>query len=147
MLEKMVNFVYGALIFLILVGIAFAVYHIFWADSPSVAEQNFDSVFAELNVLKKGSCFDVVIRPSKIKHALFLYQWKNSIEGCAGRPCLCLDEEGSALSCRILPDAVEDCSKGLCVPVMSSAAVYDGDKIAAKSIKICNSNNKLSVSV
>jgi len=149
MLEKMINFVYGALIFLILVGIAFSVYHIFWAKTPSIPEQNFDSVFSELNALKKDSsalktdsCFDVVTRPYNEKYDLFLYPWKNIISECAGRPCLCLEQADIPNSCKILPDVVEDCAKGLCIPVMSSAEVSLGNRV-----QICNSGNKLSIKV
>jgi len=140
MLEKMINFVYGALIFLILVGIAFSVYHIFWAKNLTVPEQNFDSVFSELNALKKDSCFDVVVRPFNLPYTFLLYPWENNIAGCSGKPCFCLDETGNSVACKIIPDISKDCSKGPCGVESSTVVVSENNKL-----KICNSGNKLSI--
>jgi hypothetical protein len=141
-LEKLINFVYGALIFLILVGILFAVYSIFWAEKMTVPEQNFESVFEELKVLKKNSDFSVVMRPSDEGYYLALYQWGNKAEGCAGKPCLCLDEPDKAMDCAVLPNMKKDCKEGPCVEVMSSKQI---DAKSSDSVMILNENNKLSI--
>jgi hypothetical protein len=140
MLEKMIDFVYGALIFLILVGIAFAVYQIFWAKTPAPADQNFDSVFAELAALKKDACFDVVIRPAAAPYVMSLYPWGNAVEGCGEKPCLCLEGTGSPVKCRLIPDAAKDCLKGPCVSAVSHANI-----IGSSRVQVCNSGNMLSV--
>ena len=145
MLEKMIDFVYGALIFLILVGIAFAVYQIFWAKTLTVAEQNFDSIFAELNELGKGNCFDVVVRPSSKAYTLALYAGGNSFEGCSGEPCLCLGQSGLSYQCKVIPNTGNDCKRGFCViqaTVPALTIVPDVPVVVA----VCSSeNNELSI--
>lgn len=138
MLEKMIDFAYGALIFLILVGIAFAVYQIFWAKTPTVAEQNLDSVFSELKELKKDACFDVVLRPTT-PYTLVLFPGGNDRPECSGQPCLCITNTGSTDKCIVIPNEKNDCNKGLCVVTESRIPAV------VSSVNICNSNNELSI--
>lgn len=139
MLEKMIDFAYGALIFLILVGIAFAVYQIFWAKTPTTAEQNLDSVFSELKDLKKDACFDVVMRQFNTPYSLFLFPGGNDRLECSGQPCICITNTGVQDKCLIIPNEKNDCNKGLCVVAESSIASV------VNAVTICNAQNKLSI--
>ena len=139
MLEKMFDFAYGALIFLILVGIAFAVYQVFWAKAPTTAEQNLDSVFSELKEVKQNSCFDVVIRPAAGDYSFVLYAGGNSEPACSGQPCLCLLQRDTPVKCNVVPNEKNDCKKGLCVVAQSILP------IVTKSVRICNADNALSI--
>lgn len=135
-LQKMINVMYGALIFLILVGILVVVYNIFWAEKPGVPEQNLDSVFAELKQLEKGSCFEVVIRPFEESYSLILHAWGNEL--CRA-PCLALDI-GDAKP-RPLVWAEKSCAKGPCVNEKSAVAVPANTN---KMISVCrNKDNEL----
>lgn len=137
-LEKLINFVYGALIFLILVGILFAVYSIFWADKPTIPEQNFESVFSEIKELQKDTCFEVVVRPTTETHTLRLFPWDNEEKQCNKKPCLCLRETGKERDCKIIPKTDRDCSKGVCVKETTYVEIKPDAKV-----NICNENNKL----
>lgn len=138
MLEKMIDFAYGALIFLILVGIAFAVYQIFWAKTPTTAEQNLDSVFSELKDLKKDACFDVVMRPSD-PYSMLLVPGGNIRPECSGQPCLCITNTGSQDKCLVIPNDKNDCGRGLCVVAESNIPSV------VNAVTICNKNNALSI--
>lgn len=142
-LEKLINFVYGALIFIILIAVLFAVYHIFWAEKPSIPEQNFDSLFQEISALKKDMDFEVVMRPSEEGYDIYLYPWDNKIAECAGSPCLCLKEIDKALVCRVIPRTRRDCSKGPCVEKEYRRNVLP---LISAPVKISNKDNRLSIS-
>jgi hypothetical protein len=143
-LEKLINFVYGAFIFLILIGVLFAVYHIFWADEPTIPEQNFGTVFEELKLLRKNTDFAVVIRPYEEDYDLFLYEWGNKAEGCGGRPCLCLDEKDKAMDCKVIPGSKRDCKKAICVSKQTSRHVV---AMNSDPVLIFNKNNNLTLTV
>ncbi|MBN1644743.1 hypothetical protein JW851_01715 [Candidatus Woesearchaeota archaeon] len=136
-LEKAINFVFGALIFLILIAAVFAAYHALFAEEPTIAEQNFDTILQEFKSLEEGSCFDVVIRPSGKAYSLFLYSWDNTEPGCSGRPCLCLVEKDK--KCEILPDIKKDI--GVSITEYWVTVVPE----ASNAIKICNKNKELSI--
>jgi hypothetical protein len=137
-LEKLINFVYGALIFLVLVGILWAVYSIFWAEKLTIPEQNFETVFLEINELKKDTCFEVVVRPSEESHTLHLLPFDNTEQQCNKKPCLCLRETGKAWDCKIIPNTKRDCSKGVCVTGPTEVEITSDAKV-----NICNEKNKL----
>ncbi len=141
-LSKMINFLYGALIFLILIGVLIAVYHIFWAEELTVPQQNFESVLSEIKELKKDSRFKVTIRPHNEAYGLFLYPYGNKIQGCGGRPCFCLDEIDKAMDCEVIIGAKQDCKEGVCVSKQSSAAITPDYN---NPVEICNVNNELSI--
>ncbi|MBD3361311.1 hypothetical protein GF358_00810 [Candidatus Woesearchaeota archaeon] len=139
LLQKLIDFVYGALIFLILIGILFAVYHIFWAEKLTVPEQNLDSVFNELKDLEKGDCFKVVVRQGKEAHTLHLLDFGNTAPECGQRPCLCVRKTGE-MKCRPIPGVSKNCDAGICgvsdprfVNILPSYA----------DVNICNKGNKL----
>jgi len=137
-LEKLINVMYGALIFVILIGVLVVVYNIFWAEKPSIPEQNLDTVFSELRQLEKDSCFDVVIRPFDESYSIILYAWGNSV--CNGAPCLAVDY--GDVNPRPLVWTEKDCDKGPCVSMRSVVVPAN----SAGMISICRSkDNELSV--
>lgn len=143
MLERAIDFVYGGLIFLILVGLAFAAYHIFWAEAKSPAEQNFESVFSELKVLAVDSCMQVVTRVSDEEYSFVLHKFGTPEPGCSGKPCLCVQWANKPSKCALLSDAKKDCRDGICVDVESTVTFNARDN---KAVKVCrDKDNKLSI--
>lgn len=136
LLKKLGVLVYGSLIFLLVIGVLFTVYQIFWKEELTIPEQNLESVFSEIKELQKDSCFEVAVRPCNKYYGLLLYPNDNSVEQCHGKPCLCVHQDGVPLKCRSL----------------------SGEKIESKTsawfeagyyhpVKVCNNNEKLSISL
>jgi hypothetical protein len=141
MLAKLINWVRGALIFLLLVAVAVAIYQIFWATVPTYAEQNFDTVLSELPDLEKG-CFEVVTRSYAEDYDLFLYGSGNKVDKCGGRPCLCIKEIDKPMVCKVLDFVREDCDKGVCVEGLTKVHF---SPYSSKPVKICNTDNRLTI--
>ena len=142
LLEKLSSFVYGALIFMILAGVLFGVYHIFWSEEMTIPQQN-DSVLLELKELDINSCFDVILRPHNKEYSLFLYPYGNHIDKCAERACLCLYEQGDLSKQEILYFAQPYCRIGPCVPLRGDSVRVP--ESTNKAVQICNNNNELSI--
>lgn len=143
LLESAIDYVFSALIFLILIGVSVALYNITFYKEPSVPEQNLGSVYEEFKLLEKDSCFDVVLRYYNKDYEFFLYGYDNLIQDCNKRPCICVHDPEGPISCEIIYSAKRDCKKGICVPKLSSA-VIESDETA--SLRICqNKENQLSI--